>query len=109
MKSIERALGSAHVLYYKPKRNIPAIRLEVGRAVAKNDTRLASLLEAVRDQTGAPGMMEPYPVFLADKMVKHLPTALPTMKDKAVMRTAAGWSGDISDVILATQAYRTQV
>ena len=109
VKSIERALGTTHVLYYKPRRNFPAIRLEVGQAAARSNTRLASLLEAIRDQTGAPGMMEPYPVFLADKMVKHLPTALPTMKDNAVLRTAARWGGDISDVILATRAYRTQV
>ena len=79
----------------------------MGKSVAKSKARLASLLEAVRTQSGVPGMMEPYPVFLADKMVKHLPKALPIMKDNAVLRTAAEWRGDISDVILATRGYRT--
>ena len=107
VESIEMALSDAHVLYYKPRRDFPAVRLEVGKAVAKSKARLASLLEAVKTQSGAPGMMEPYPVFLADKMVKHLPLALPAMKNKAVLETAAEWSGDVSDVILATRGYRT--
>ena len=107
VESIEDALGAAHAVYYKPKKDFPALRLEVGKAVAKSKTRLASLLEAVKTQSGVPGMMEPYPVFLADKTVKHLPKALPAMKNNAVMRTAAEWSGDISDVILATREYRT--
>lgn len=107
VQSIEDALSEAHVLYYKPRKDSPAVRLEVGRGVAKSSARLASLLEAVKTQSGVPGMMEPYPVFLADKMVKHLPKALPVMKDNAVLRTAAEWSGDVSDVILATRGYRT--
>lgn len=107
IKSIENALSEAHVTYYKPRKDFPAVRLEVGKGVAKSSARLASLLEAVKTQSGVPGMMEPYPVFLADKMVKHLPTALPVMKNDAVLRTAAGWSGDVSDVILATNGYRT--
>ena len=107
VRSIEDALSEAHVTYYKPRKDFPAVRLEVGKSVAKSEARLASLLEAVRTQSGVPGMMEPYPVFLADKMVKHLPKALPIMKDNAVLRTAAEWSGDISDVILATRGYRT--
>ena len=106
---IESALSAAHVLYYKPRKNFPAIRLEVGKAAARSRTRLASLLEAVRDQSGAPGMMEPYPMFLADKMVKHLPAAFPAMKNSAVLDTASEWRGDVSDIILATRAYRTQV
>ena len=105
--SIEDALSAAHVIYYKPKKDFPTVRLEVGKAVAKSKTRLASLLEAVKTQSGVPGMMEPYPVFLADKMVKHLPKALPAMKNNAVMKTASEWGGDISDVILATREYRT--
>ena len=104
---IENALSAAHVIYYKPKRDFPAIRLEVGEAVAKNKARLASLLEAVHVQSGVPGMMEPYPLFLADKMVKHLPKALPAMKNDAILKTAAKWEGDISDVVLATRGYRT--
>ena len=105
--SIEHALSEVHVTYYKPRKDFPAVRLEVGKAVAKNRARLASLLEAVKTQSGVPGMMEPYPTFLADKMVKHLPKALPAMKNNAVLKTAAEWGGDISDVILATREYRT--
>lgn len=107
VQDIENALSEAHVTYYKPRKDFPAVRLEMGKAVAKNNARLASLLEAVRTQSGVPGMMEPYPVFLADKMVKHLPKALPVMKDSAVLKTATEWGGEMSDVILATREHRT--
>lgn len=105
--AIEDALSEAYVLYYKPRKDFPAVRLEVGKAVANNKARLASLLEAIKTQSGVPSMMEPYPVFLADKMVKHLPNALPYMKDNAVLELAAKWDKNIDGVILATRGYRT--
>ena len=107
VEEIEKLLNNAHVLYYKPYREFPAIRMEFGESIAKNDTRLAILLEAVRIQSGTPGMMEPYPTFLADKMVKNLSTALPAMKSVSVMEIASKWEGEIGDIILATHSYRT--
>ena len=107
VEEIEKLLNKAYVLYYKPYKNFPAIRMEIGEAVAKNDARLAILLEAVRIQSGTPGMMEPYPTFLADKMVKHLSTALPAMKGVAVTEIASKWEGGIEDIILAMHSYRT--
>ena len=107
VEQIEKLLNNAYVLYYKPYKDFPAIRLEFGQAIAKNDARLAILLEAVKIQSGTPGMMEPYPTFLADKMVKHLSTALPAMKGVAITEIASKWEGEIGDIILATHSYRT--
>lgn len=107
VEEIEKLLNKAYVLYYKPYKDFPAIRMEFGESIAKNDARLAILLEAVRIQSGTPGMMEPYPTFLADKMVKHLSTALPAMKSVSVMEIASKWEGEIGDIILATHSYRT--
>ena len=107
VSDIENMLGRAHVVYYKPFKHFPAIRMEVGEAVATNDSRLAMLLTGVKMQSGTPGMMEPYPTYLADKMVRHLSTALPAMKGLSVTEIASKWKGNIGDVYLATHSYRT--
>ena len=104
---IERLLGRAYVIYYKPFKHFPAIRMEVGDTVAKNDSRLAMLLAGIKMQSGTPGMMEPYPTYLADKMVRHLSTALPAIKGLSVMEIASKWKGNIGDVYLAMHSYRT--
>ena len=105
---IEGLMAETCVLYYKPYEHFPALRIEIGRTVAENKSRLAMLLEAIRRQSGAPGMFEPFPVFMADKMVKHLATALPAIKKQSVMEISKQWKGDVSDVYLATHSYRTE-
>lgn len=107
VEEIENLLSKAYVAYYKPYKNFPAIRMEMGEAVAKNDARMATLLEGIKLQSGTPGMMEPYPTYLADKMVKHLSTALPAMKSLSVSEIASEWSGNLADVYLATHSYRS--
>ena len=105
---IEDLMDKTCVFYYKPYEHFPALRIEMGKAVAENNSRLAILLEAIKRQSGAPGMFEPFPIFMADKMVKHLSTALPAIKKQSVMQISKKWPGDVSDVYLATHSYRTE-
>ena len=107
-KDIENLMDKTCVFYYKPYEHFPALRIEMGKAIAENNSRLAILLEAIKRQSGAPGIFEPYPIFMADKMVKHLSTALPAIKKKSVMEISKRWVGDVSDVYLATHSYRTE-
>lgn len=107
-KDIENLMDKTCVFYYKPYEHFPALRIEMGKAIAENNSRLAILLEAIKRQSGAPGMFEPYPIFMADKMVKHLSTALPAIKKQSVMEISKQWAGDVSDVYLATHSYRTE-
>lgn len=107
-KDIENLMDKTCVFYYKPYEHFPALRIEMGRAIAENNSRLAILLEAIKRQSGAPGMFEPFPIFMADKMVKHLSTALPAIKKQSVMEISKHWIGDVSDVYLATHSYRTE-
>jgi len=104
---IEKLLRDIHVMYYKPKEHLPAIRLEMGSPIAKNKERLAMLLDAVKLQTGYPGIMEPYPTYLADRMVKHLPKALPVIKGISMNEMVEKWEGSTSDIHLSMHSYRT--
>lgn len=99
---------SLRVVYYRPFQWLPALRLEMGRAVAENTARLATVLHAVKHQCGTPSVMEPYPLYMADRMVKHLPKAIPTFRQMTSQWLAETYQGDISDVFLGLHGYRTE-
>lgn len=107
VEDLEKLLREIHVIYYKPKEHLPAIRLEMGSPIAKNKERLAMLFDAVKLQTGYPGIMEPYPTYLADRMVKHLPKALPVIKGISMNQMVEKWEGSTSDIHLSMHSYRT--
>lgn len=123
-EAIADAVSAVRVLYYRPHSYSPAIRLEVG-GIGAGDAgyddreRTGALLEAVRLQSAGPGLMEPYPVYMADRMAKSLPRALPAMRGIAVSamsRTwgprSAGGGGDaggmgVAELYIAARGYRT--
>jgi len=102
------AIYELSVLYYRPYDYFPALRIEVSPSVAKNQSRLSILLESFQLQCGAPGIVEPYPLYLADRMVKHLSTALPAIRKATTMEMAAGPTRDVGTIFLAMQGYRTE-
>lgn len=127
-EAIADAVNAVRVLYYRPHSYSPAIRLEVGgvgagggrrrgeRAAGVDRERTAALLEAVRLQSAGPGLMEPYPVYMADRMAKSLPRALPAMRGIAVSAMSRTWGpatrdGEggmgIAELYIAARGYRT--
>lgn len=101
-------LNEIRVLYYKPHSWLPALRLEVSRAVAENRHRLATLLFAIKHQCASPAILEPYPLYIADRMVKNLSAAVPTFRQIASQHVARTYQGDVSDVFLGLHGYRTE-
>ncbi|MDP2662441.1 MAG: DNA double-strand break repair nuclease NurA [Dehalococcoidia bacterium] len=107
-EKIIASLDGIRVLYYRPYPWLPALRLETSRAVADNPARLATVIHGVRHQCGTPAVMEPYPLYMADRMVKHLPRAIPTFRQVTSQRIAEVYEGDIGDVFLSLHGYRTE-
>ncbi len=107
-RQIIALLGEIRVLYYRPYPWLPALRLETSRAVAENPARLATVLHGVRHQCGTPAVMEPYPLYMADRMVKHLPRAIPTFRQVTSQRIAETYPGDIGEIFLGLHGYRTE-
>lgn len=101
-------LEEIRVVYYRPSSWLPALRIEMSRAISDNQARLASVIHGVRHQCGTPGVMEPYPLYMADRMVKQLPRAIPTFRQVASQRIAETYQGGISDVFLGLHGYRTE-
>ena len=72
VKSYLEKIRNLQIIYYRPYDHIPTLRLEVANSIAKNPQRLSILFEAIRIQCGSPSIFEPFPLYLADRMAKHL-------------------------------------
>jgi hypothetical protein len=107
-ESVVAALGEVAVIYYKPSRWSPALRIEVNRHVAENSRRLAALIHGVKLQSASPAIMEPYPLYLADRMVKSLPGAIPAFRQVATQSIAAAYTGSLDEVFYGMHGYRTE-
>ena len=119
-EAIADAVNAVRVLYYRPHAYSPAIRLEVGGFGAGRGAerdRTGALLEAVRLESSGPGLMEPYPVYMADRMAKSLPRALPAMRGIAASAMARTWPAGqaargaggmgVAELYIAARGYRT--
>lgn len=105
---ITSALEKLYVVYYRPTLSQPALRIEIPESVAKNEYRLAMIVKALQDQAKFPGIIEPYPLFVADLFVKHLGGALSQIKEMTLSDLGV-INPEINpfDVILSMHEYRS--
>ena len=108
VEKVIQFLGSIHVLYYRPHAYMPALRLEMSRSIVNNQARLSIVLQGIKDQCGTAAIMEPYPLYLADRMVKHLPQAVPVFRQITSQYLAEDYQGNIDDVFVGLHSYRTE-
>lgn len=102
------ALGSLQVFYYKPQDWLPALRIEVSASVASNTHRLATVVQGIKHQTATPSMLEPYPIYLADRTVKALARAIPAFRQVTTQQISERYEGDIGEVFFAMHGYRSE-
>ena len=107
-QEFDSILREIHVMYYKPYKWTPALRIEIASSVAKNDKRIAILLNGIRYQCGTPGIFEPYPLYMADRMVKHLGKAMPALIQTTTKKMIELHKGDIGDIFFNMHGYRTE-
>lgn len=102
------ALNEIAVLYYKPSLQTPALRIEISKMVASNENLIAKILQCLEFQCGCGGIIEPYPLYIADRMVKSLGKTMPTFRQAATLQLAQSYRGDLSDVFFGMHGYRTE-
>lgn len=100
-------LKNVVVIYYKPHVWMPALRLEVNQAVSSNRSRLAALLHGVKHQCGTAAILEPFPLYMADRMVKSLARAVPAFRQATTQRIAETYSGSLDEIFYGMHGYRT--
>lgn len=105
---IVSALTHLHVFYYKPQSWLPALRIEVSASVVSNSHRLATVVQGIKHQTATPSMLEPYPIYLADRTVKALARAIPAFRQVTTQRITEQYDGDIGEVFFAMHGYRSE-
>ena len=105
---IENLLSNIDVIYFKPSNFSPVLRIETSRSVSQNTHRLGILFEGITLQMNSLSLMEPYPLYLADRMVKNLSTALPAIKEEAFKEIMNNWNGNLSEIYMAMHGYRTE-
>jgi hypothetical protein len=97
-----------HVFYYRPQEWLPALRVEVAPNTARNPHRLASVVQGLKHQCATPGMLEPYPLYLADRTVKALARSLPAFRQVATQRISEHYDGDIAEIFFGMHGYRSE-
>jgi hypothetical protein len=102
------ALSAVHVFYYKPHEWLPALRVELAATVASNPHRLATVVQGLKHQSATPSMLEPYPVYLADRTAKALARAVPAFRQVTTQRVSEKYQGDIGEVFFAMHGYRSE-
>ncbi|MHA1250774.1 MAG: DNA double-strand break repair nuclease NurA [Candidatus Helarchaeota archaeon] len=105
---IINALDNLNIIYYRPYIHFPALRIEISQSIANNKQRIAILFESLKLQCGVPRIIDPYPLYLADRMVKHLGIALPAIRKTATQEMVLKWKGVIGNIYLAMHGYRTE-
>lgn len=104
---LNRAMRDLQVIYFRPYGWTAAVRLEVPGAIARSNSRLAIVLEGIQRQFFSPAVREPYPLFLADRMVKSLGAGI-NVAEQVVAQQTAGDSVDVETTLLFLQNYRTE-
>jgi hypothetical protein len=106
-RRLNAALQEVRVTYFRPYGWVPALRIELPGPVANSESRLALALEGVQSQFFTPAVVEPYPLFLADRMVKSLGAGV-SVVEQTVAQHVADEGADIELTMLCLQQHRTQ-
>ena len=100
------ALEQVHVIYYKPRAWLPAYRIEYSKSITTDTNRLAAVVQGIKQQTVTPSMLEPFPIYLADRTVKAVARSVPAFRQVTTQRIAEEYDGDIEEVFYAMNGYR---
>ena len=100
------ALEQVHVIYYKPRAWLPAYRIEYSKSITTDASRLAAVVQGIKQQTVTPSMLEPFPIYLADRTVKAVARSVPAFRQVTTQRIAEEYDGDIEEVFYAMNGYR---
>jgi len=106
-QNMNEALQAIQAIYYRPYGWVPALRLEVPGPIANSLTRLSLALEGLTRQFFPPAVVEPYPLFLADRMVKSLGAGVSVI-EQTVAQQVVDRGVDVELTMLCLQNYRTE-
>ena len=106
-EQMNRSIENMRVVFYRPYGWAPAVRLELPAPIAVSQARLSSALEGIKRQFFSPAVLDPYPLFIADRMVKSLGAGVSVI-EQAVAQQTVDATSDVESTLLCLQNYRTE-
>lgn len=108
MSDVICGIKNLYFIYYKPSPWSPAIRIEMPFYIANDEEKLVTLLQNIRDQCEIPSMLEPYPLYAADRIAKRISPAIPAYKQIILNQTIKEADQNESDILFMMHSYRTE-
>ena len=108
MGDVIYGIRKLYVIYYKPHSWSPAIRIEVPFYVAEDKNKLVVLLQNIKRQCEIPSIMEPYPLYMADRIAKKISPAISAYKQIIVNQLISKPNQHESDILFMMHSYRTE-
>jgi hypothetical protein len=108
MQQVISGIKNLSVIYYKPHPWCPAIRIEMPSAVAHDESKLDTILYNVKNQCQTASMMEPFPLYMADRIAKHMAPAIPAYKQIIMKQMTQVADINEKDIFFMMHSYRTE-
>jgi hypothetical protein len=108
MQQVISGVKNLSVIYYKPHPWCPALRIEIPSATAGDETKLNSILINVKNQCQTPSIMEPFPLYMADRIAKHMAPAIPAYKQIIMNQMTQLNDHNEKDIFFLMHSYRTE-
>jgi hypothetical protein len=108
MQQVISGIKNLSVIYYKPHPWCPALRIEMPSATAGDETKLNSILINIKNQCQTPSIMEPFPLYMADRIAKHMAPAIPAYKQIIMNQMTQLNDDNEKDIFFLMHSYRTE-
>lgn len=108
MQQVISGIKNLSVIYYKPHPWCPALRIEMPSATAGDETKLKSILINIKNQCQTPSIMEPFPLYMADRIAKHMAPAIPAYKQIIMNQMTQLNDHNEKDIFFLMHSYRTE-
>ena len=108
MQQVISGIKNLSVIYYKPHPWCPALRIEMPSAIAGDERKLNSILINIKDQCQTPSIMEPFPLYMADRIAKHMAPAIPAYKQIIMNQMTQLNDHNEKDIFFLMHSYRTE-
>ena len=77
-------------------------------AVARDESKVDTILYNVKSQCQTPSIMEPFPLYMADRIAKHMAPAIPAYKQIIMKQMTQLVDNNEKDIFFMMHSYRTE-
>lgn len=107
-EEVTKTVKQLSFIYYKPHSWTPALRIEVPYKIVQDEEKLFAILQAIKTECKLPTLLEPYPLYMADRQVKNLSQTIPSLRQIATRRMVEEEKLNAEDIFFMMRSYRTE-